>query len=164
MSSSSIPGVSPSAAEMTYAWTHIRGEKETAAQRSRLQAPSLSFYTDYEPFEAFAGIMELLDEVGFDNASRYLGPSLGLGYRRGDPPPVHEVVAAIRALEGAKLPWSGLRARLVYTRRKKVYAKVRVRGNSPTLVTVTVKGAVYKRDWNKFKSLTKKELDPRDDE
>jgi hypothetical protein len=149
---------------VAYPWTQVHGAKETAAQRSRLQAPSLSFYTDYEPFEAFAGVLELLDEVGFDNASRYIGPNLGLGHRRGDPPPVHEVVAAVRGLEGAKLPWSGLRARLVYTRRKKVYARIKVKGNSPTRVTVKVKGAVYKRDWNKFKSLTKKEMDPRDDE
>ena len=164
MSSSSIPGVSPSAAEMTYAWTHVRGAKETAAQRARFQAPSLSFYTDVEPFEAFADVLDLLDEVGFDRAAGYMGPNLGLGYRRGDPPLVEAVTAAIRRLEVHKLPWGGLKARLLYTRRKRVYAKVKVNGNTPTKVSVKVKGAVYKQDWRKFRKLTKRELDPRDDD
>jgi len=145
------------------AYPSVAGARETAAQKARIQGPSIAFTTALPPFEAMARMLEILGRGAFNSVMYFKGPVV-------DPTPevkeglhVREVAAQLRALEDPKVPLGGLEARVRYWREAGIIATVRVGRALPAKVSVRVRGAPMKSDWHAVRMLVKDRMEDIDE-
>ena len=131
---------------------------QTAKQRTNIVSPSFNFSAPVTPAVAFNRMMRIMERAGFETATSYKGPDIGIAVKEDAPVKAIELADAMEKHPDGKLPFGGIRVVMPYDNDEDTYAKLKISGGRKAKVRIKVKGTMLMTHWKELERRVRKKF------